>query len=163
MTSNAPLSWSCSPLSRGMRRRIRGSPVSVTAVVVSVSVFSVWWIGCSAAIKRAGSVPSSQPPSLVIPIGTTSYFSLSRFAITEVAEASDTSCSPERPPKTSPTRIFCFFSGILFPPRYIKLALQHIQHSFHVHAARAFDQHKIGTPHVLFEQVGCRPFRGLQI
>ena len=47
-----------------------------------------------------------QRPSGVMPIGTTSYFSLSRAFMTAVAETRDTSCSPERPPKMIPTRIF---------------------------------------------------------
>src|SRR5260370_7842348 len=142
-----------------MRRRRLGSPVRVTAVDCSRPCS--WLALCSADSNWGGATPSSQEPSLVIPIGTTSYFSLSRFAITDVADASDTSCSPERPPKTSPTRIFCFFSGILFPPRYIKLALQHIQHSFHVHAARAFDHHDIAPPPVLFTQPAYPPFPSL--
>src|ERR1700741_1394669 len=37
-------------------------------------------------------------------MGTASYLSGSRPRITDAAEASETSCSPERPPKTTPTR-----------------------------------------------------------
>src|ERR1051326_4266310 len=44
-------------------------------------------------------------PSCVIPMGTTSYLSLSSAVITEAAETSETSCSAERPPKRTPTRI----------------------------------------------------------
>src|SRR6478672_3722970 len=39
-----------------------------------------------------------------MPMGTASYFSGSRPRITEAADASETSCSPERPPKRTPTR-----------------------------------------------------------
>src|SRR3989442_5101855 len=67
---------------------------------------------CSAACSWGGSTPRSQEPSLVMPMGTTSYLSLSRLAMTDAAEASETSCSPERPPKMMPMRIFFFFSVI---------------------------------------------------
>jgi hypothetical protein len=53
-----------------------------------------------------GSPPTSQRPSRLMPIGTTSKRVGSMAAITEAALASDTSCSPERPPKTTPTRSF---------------------------------------------------------
>src|SRR5215472_16880567 len=46
-----------------------------------------------------------------MPIGTASYLSGSRPRITEAAEARETSCSPERPPKRMPTRSR-FFSGV---------------------------------------------------
>ena len=49
---------------------------------------------------------SSQWPVLAMPMGTTSYFFLSMAARTEAAERSETSCSPERPPKMIPTRSF---------------------------------------------------------
>src|SRR5580658_5414527 len=49
-------------------------------------------------------VPTNQRPSFEIPIGTASYFSGSSARITEAAEASDTSCSPERPPNSTPMR-----------------------------------------------------------
>ena len=52
----------------------------------------------------AGRHPTSQWPSLVIPIGTTSYRVVSIAGEVDAADASDTSCSPERPPKTTPTR-----------------------------------------------------------
>ena len=39
-------------------------------------------------------------------IGTTSYFFLSIASITEAAERVDISCSPDLPPKTTPTRSF---------------------------------------------------------
>src|SRR5262249_8881379 len=49
---------------------------------------------------------ASQFPSLVIAIGITSYFDLFIAAITAAAERIETSCSPERPPKTTPMRSF---------------------------------------------------------
>src|SRR6202167_73597 len=49
-------------------------------------------------------VPTSHRPSLEMPIGTASYFSGSSARITEAADARETSCSPERPPKSTPMR-----------------------------------------------------------
>ena len=43
-------------------------------------------------------------------MGTTSYLDLSIASITERAERTDTSCSPDRPPKIMPTRSFFFIS-----------------------------------------------------
>src|SRR5277367_4693066 len=60
-------------------------------------------------------VPTSHRPSFEIPIGTASYFSGSSAPITEAAEASDTSCSPERPPKSTPMRKR-FIAFIAAPP-----------------------------------------------
>src|SRR5271163_1969617 len=60
-------------------------------------------------------VPTSHRPSFEIPIGTASYFSGSSARITEAAEASDTSCSPERPPKSTPMRKR-FVAFIAAPP-----------------------------------------------
>src|SRR5579883_2241372 len=92
-----------------MRRRTLGSPVRVTALVCSVGTLSIAaCVSRSAASNCCGSVPSSQEPSLVMPRSTISYFSGSRLDITALAEASETSCSPERPPKIKPTRIFFF-------------------------------------------------------
>src|SRR6202007_3347536 len=48
----------------------------------------------------------SHRPSLVMPMGTTSYFSLSIALTTDAAESNDTSCSPLRPPNRTPTRRF---------------------------------------------------------
>src|SRR5882724_2265239 len=48
----------------------------------------------------------SQRPSLVMPIGTTSYFCLSMALRTDAAESRETSCSPLRPPKSIPTLSF---------------------------------------------------------
>jgi hypothetical protein len=63
--------------------------------------------------------PTSQWPSLVMPMGTASYLSGSRPRITEAAEARETSCSPERPPKRMPTRnrFFSEFTPASFQKR----------------------------------------------
>ena len=50
--------------------------------------------------------PTSQRPSRVMPIGTISNRSGSIARMMVCAERSETSCSPERPPKTTPTRSF---------------------------------------------------------
>src|SRR5580693_40668 len=64
-------------------------------------------------------VPTSQRPSFEMPIGTASYFSGSSAPITEAAEASETSCSPERPPNSTPMRNrFCeLITGFSSPSR----------------------------------------------
>src|SRR6476661_4990921 len=57
--------------------------------------------------RRRSAWPSdSQRPSLVMPIGTTSYFCLSMAFRTEAADSNETSCSPLRPPKRIPTLSF---------------------------------------------------------
>jgi hypothetical protein len=55
----------------------------------------------------------NQRPSLVMPIGTTSYLALSIALMTDSADRSDTSCSPERPPKITP--ILSFLVKFLAP------------------------------------------------
>ena len=50
--------------------------------------------------------PISQFPFFVIAIGITLYFSLSKFFITPRAEESETSCSPDFPPKITARFIF---------------------------------------------------------
>src|SRR5271168_3149668 len=57
--------------------------------------------------------PTSQRPSLVMPMGTASYFSGSSARSTDCAEAIETSCSPERPPKSTPTRMRLAFIAVL--------------------------------------------------
>ena len=59
-----------------------------------------------------GSPFSSQRPSWVMPSGTTSYLSRFIAAMTERADASDTSCSPDRPPKITPTRSLRFMCNL---------------------------------------------------
>src|SRR5262249_40260393 len=53
----------------------------------------------------------NQWPSFEMPMGTGSYLSGSSPRITDAAEASETSCSPLRPPNRTPTRNR-FFSGV---------------------------------------------------
>src|SRR6266516_4656291 len=48
-----------------------------------------------------------------MPIGTTSYFERSMDLRIDSADRSETSCSPERPPKITPTRIFFMASTLL--------------------------------------------------
>src|SRR5205823_7324211 len=71
-------------------------------------------IHCSVAMSLAGATSGNQAPSLVMPIGKTSYLSLSRWFITEIAELSETSCSLERPPKIRPTRSFLCVKSVSF-------------------------------------------------
>src|SRR5690348_1909361 len=56
--------------------------------------------------KRSASDAVTQRPSLVMPMGTTSYLRRSMALRTEAAESSETSCSPLRPPKRMPMRSF---------------------------------------------------------
>src|SRR5262245_10773573 len=79
----------------------RSARAFLTAPVASPDVDPV---RASPASARRGSPPTTQRPSRAMPMGTTVWPPRSSAAITEVAEASDTSCSPERPPKTTPTR-----------------------------------------------------------
>src|SRR5205085_6924076 len=58
---------------------------------------------CVASARR-GSPPTTQRPSRPIPMGTTTWPRCSSAEITEAADARETSCSPERPPKITPTR-----------------------------------------------------------
>src|SRR6266446_2034264 len=53
---------------------------------------------------RRGSPPTTQRPSRPMPMGTTVWPRCSSAAITDAAEASETLCSPDRPPKITPTR-----------------------------------------------------------
>src|SRR6266850_4553640 len=64
-------------------------------------------------ISDAAFVDINQRPSLVMPIGTTSYLALSIALMTDSADRRDTSCSPERPPKITPT--LSFFVKFLAP------------------------------------------------
>src|SRR5207244_1138435 len=78
-------------------------------------LFSLLFADGSERVVSAGSISAafagaSQFPSLVIAMGTTSYFVRSIASITALAERSETSCSPERPPKITPTRSFLVIS-----------------------------------------------------
>src|SRR5262245_34047605 len=83
-----------------------GSPASETAELSNLS-------NSFSKISRVGAVRSwrdrsglSHLPELSIAIGTTSYLLLSICSITVFAERTAISCSPERPPKITPTRSF---------------------------------------------------------
>src|SRR5882672_6788010 len=69
--------------------------------------------GCFLPCSKASAWAAvTQSPSLVIPMGTTSYLVWSIALRTEAAESREISCSPERPPKRTPTR--SFFTGSSF-------------------------------------------------
>ena len=55
-------------------------------------------------MTAGGLSASAQRPSFSMRIGTGSYRLRSRCANTDAADASDTSCSPDRPPYSTPTR-----------------------------------------------------------
>ena len=57
----------------------------------------------------------SQCPCLVMPMGTTSYLLRSMACMTDAADKSETSCSPLRPPKSTPTRSFFTVIGVGLP------------------------------------------------
>src|SRR5205823_5113279 len=87
------------------------SPAASTAAagVVSGSPARRWRASCSGVLpfsNFSASAEVSQRPSLVMPIGTTSYLLLSIAPRTDAAERRETSCSPLRPPKRMPTRSF---------------------------------------------------------
>src|SRR5262249_2853944 len=67
---------------------------------------------CLPSSRRSACTDVSQRPSLVIPMGTTSYLLRSIAFRTDAAESSETSCSPLRPPKRTPTRIFWAIIGL---------------------------------------------------
>src|ERR1700687_623855 len=64
----------------------------------------------SPARRAVAAVSRSQWPDLAMPMGTTSYLRLSMALRMEPAERSETSCSPERPPKRMPMRSFFFMT-----------------------------------------------------
>ena len=82
------------------------------ASVGSALIVTRWPVRRTSGSNFCALVPMSQWPSLVMPMGTTSYLSGSRPRITEAAEARETSCSPERPPKRTPMRSR-FLSGVM--------------------------------------------------
>src|SRR5919107_2626202 len=85
--------------SRRCRPRPLGSPTSVTGVPPATSGSSPSTI----ASRCPGSV-STQPPSRVMPTGTTSYRSGSSAARTAPAETQEMGCSALGPPKTTALR-----------------------------------------------------------
>src|SRR5438270_7699361 len=92
----------------------------------------------------------TQRPSLVMPMGTTSYFSLSIASSTDAADSSEISCSPLRPPKRTPTRSFFIdrcvsCSEDLFPKhRHRQLHRQHSSSVVFVDDGIHFDDLKAG-------------------
>ncbi len=52
-----------------------------------------------------------------MPMGTTSYLAGSSAFSSEAAEMSDTSCSPERPPNKTPSRIRLLKAAPGFDPK----------------------------------------------
>ena len=79
-----------------------GSPGSATAVAEgSTDGSSRPWI----ASRSGSSVPSTHPPSRVMPTATTSNRSRSRWRSTLPAETQEMACSLLRPPNTTATRV----------------------------------------------------------
>src|SRR3989344_1280017 len=81
--------------------------------VVSSPLFSATNFGSSAFKRRCAVSFKYHCPFLSIPIGTTSYFSLSIASITFFADWSETSCSAERPLNSTATLVF-FFMMLLY-------------------------------------------------
>src|SRR5690349_12935721 len=86
-----------------MRPLCEGSPSSATSPVVAEEASSGCTFAGSSCAEFAG---GSHFPSFVIAIGTTSNFFRSMLSMIARAERMETSCSPERPPKITPTRSF---------------------------------------------------------
>src|SRR6266700_4293170 len=105
----AALSKGIMPCDCGTGGTITASPLASTAApgVVWGSPARRWRAlstgGFSPRRGRSAWVAVSQWPSLVMPMGTTSYLSLSIALSTDAAESSEISCSPLRPPKRTPT------------------------------------------------------------
>src|SRR3954463_2007743 len=87
-----------SSLGRAMKCTSRPSRTGRAASARACSITS------PAIIAVGGLSASAQRPSFSMRIGTGSYRARSRCATTDAAEASETSCSPERPPYSTPTR-----------------------------------------------------------
>src|SRR4030042_5281873 len=75
-------------------------------------------------------------PSWVIPMGTTSYFSVSSALMTDVAETSETSCSPERPPKMTPTLSFLPMALLLEDSEVAEALLHILSITLYTHSAQ---------------------------
>lgn len=81
-------------------------------VAVAEDASSGWTAGGNSWAESAG---GSHFPSFVIAIGTTSNLFRSILSTIARAERIETSCSPERPPKITPTRSFF---GTIFGPAF---------------------------------------------
>src|SRR6476659_6189450 len=110
--ATAALSKGTSPCPWGTGGTITASPLASTTApgVASGSPARRWRpFSCGVFSPRSNCsawLSVSQRPSLVMPIGTTSYFCLSIALSTDAAESNETSCSPLRPPKRIPTLSF---------------------------------------------------------
>src|ERR1700722_19924280 len=82
------------PFAVGSAGRFTGSPLASVCAMVS--------FGSNA----NAFLEVSHFPSCVMPMGMASYLAGSRDHNTDSAERREISCSPERPPNTTPTRIF---------------------------------------------------------
>ena len=71
----------------------------------SSSAFTAYSSHSPVAIFSTGPSYRYHLPSLVMPMGTISYFDVSTAPITDVADSLETSCSSERPPKIIPSFI----------------------------------------------------------
>src|SRR5207253_3599778 len=89
-----------------------GSPIIATSSLGPPRVREVSKRLVSSGNSSAAAAGASQFPSLVMAMGTTSYLDLSIASITDRAERTDTSCSPERPPKITPMRSFLLICSI---------------------------------------------------
>src|SRR5579885_557097 len=81
----------------------------------------------------------SQAPERAMATGSTSNRSRSRAAITERAEATDTSCSPERPPNSTTTRSLRRAVIGFLSPGWLELAHQ-------LHFPLQFDAEPLAHP-----------------
>src|SRR5262249_8964394 len=96
--------------SRHHKPDLVGSPTMVTSRCSAPDI-------TASGNKAVASRETSHRPSLVMAIGTISYFEMSIALITDSADRSETSCSPERPPNITPTRsrVVSLESGVLSP------------------------------------------------
>src|SRR5450432_296398 len=108
----AALSKGIMPCDCGTGGTITESPLASTAAddVAAGSPARSWLfepssVAPSPCNRRSAWDAVSQRPSLLMPIGTTSYLSLLMALRTDAAESSETSCSPLRPPKRTPTLV----------------------------------------------------------
>src|SRR5215469_3442133 len=84
---------------------------------------STFWIWSFAGSKANALRDASHRPSCVMPIGTTSYLLRSMALRIDSADLKDTSCSPDRPPKMTPTRILFIGEGL--PAQQMRLSPHH--------------------------------------
>src|SRR5438552_4355786 len=99
------MDWAASTAA-GTGGTMTASPLATTAAPVVASGSPARRCFSDDCPRRSCSACAAEThlPSLVMPIGTTSYLSVGMASRTEAAESSETSCSPLRPPKRMPTR-----------------------------------------------------------